>query len=739
MHEDIDEDLVQVFIEEATDLLEALYRVLRVWHEDLLNFSLCRESQRDLHTLKGGARMINQPHISAVAHELETVYESILSTKSAPTESLYELIRAGHDHLSSMIDGLKSQQPVILPLTWVSVIHEHMNAQAESDPLKTFEKKSEVIIKKNDDVIRVKTDLVERLNLLAEENNIVRVLLSQQVVQLKSDLLTLDETTKTLFGYMRQCELEANLNSLEGDRMEDLSPGVSFDSLELDRYSKFHSTWNGVREMMHHWGGLFRAVHERQLNIDELVPQLSRVSCEFKAHLNEMCLMPFDTIEQRLERVVRQVSNDLNKQVDFVIVKSEEGIERNLLEKLVPILEHLIRNAIDHGIESSESRIKLNKAERGNVKLSFSRLGSEISVELSDDGRGINLQDVAQKAKEMGLITEGDSLDSQKLLNMILLPGFSTKETLSEISGRGIGMDVVNKGIAELSGRLLMYTELNQGTRIVIQLPILSSLSKVLFFSIQKRIYALPLSDIKDVLIRGCEKGRSSQYLGDLLGFSRSEAELFPKRESVICLRSGSTPMDISVDSFIGTREIVVRPLGPQFKGMPEYSGGTISADGGIVIVLSANGLVTLMNQPLGSQSATIAIHAHDRCIMVVDDSVTVRTVTRGLLERNKFKVILAKDGIDALEQLEHRIPDLILLDIEMPRMDGFEFLKSIRQNVAYKNVPVIVITSRAGDKHQSLAFQLGADLFLGKPYVDVELLSLIASLFMKRNNDASS
>lgn len=453
---------------------------------------------------------------------------------------------------------------------------------------------------------------------------------------------------------------------------------------------------------------------------------------------------------------MRQVSSELGKQVELQVDNAEGEMDRSVLERMIGPLEHMLRNAIDHGIELPDRRLESGKSEQGQIVLDLRREGGDIVLTLADDGAGIRLEAVRQKAIERGLMDVDADLSDQEVLQFILEAGFSTAEQVTQISGRGVGMDVVNAEVKQLGGSMLLATEPGQGTTFTIRLPFTVSVNRALMVYSGEDLYAIPLNTVEGIVrVSGYEleayyapdappfeyagKRYDLRYLGDLLVTGQQ-----PKLSGhslplpVILVRSAEHSVAVQVDALAGSREIVVKGLGKQFAVVPGISGATILGDGRVVVILDLLAVIRAQQahsqlHPLVAQDADELIEERPPLVMVVDDSITVRKVTSRLLERHGMEAVTAKDGVEAIAKLQEIQPDVVLLDIEMPRMDGFEVATLIRHDERLRDLPIIMITSRTGEKHRERALSIGVNDYLGKPYQEAQLLERIEALVAER------
>lgn len=693
---DENETLLKIFLEEAKDLLDAVSATLQVWSKDLNNKSCFADLKRDLHTLKGGARMVNQPALSSLAHETESFCESLLAGGIPADRQAYEKVCANQDQMVHILEGLLPPKPV-------ASTEDSVKPESSPDTV--------------NDMIRIRSDLLEKLNNLSIESNITRVNMGHYVDNFNTHIGEIARLTKSL---QEKCRLIPK-------------------SVDLHVNSEIVGLINLNKNLVQVHG-----------NIDALLSQQSRVEMELQDRLVDTRMVAFSSVVPRLSRITRQIAAELHKKVDFTVLDVEGEIDRTVLEHLVPSLEHLLRNALDHGIELPEKRLLSNKPEIGNIQLRFFRMGNEACIEISDNGAGIDPEVIRKKAIKLGLVSEETRLTPDEMIRYIMEPGFSTSEVISEISGRGVGMDVVNTVVKGLGGNLAIESQLGQGTKFTIRLPFTMSVNRALLVVVQGQNYGILLSNIESIILMNVQeikevlnlttpvithndKVYQLKYLGDAL--SVQEKPIFVDMQEnmpVLLFNFLDFNAALLVDSLAGSQEIVVQTLGPQFKLMDIFSGGTLLSDGSVVIILDVYTIAARAIKNGNEKMEVPVITKKPAVVLVVDDSVTIRTVTKNFLERHKFMVVTAKDGLEALEKLEQMRPDIILLDVEMPRMDGFQFAEKVRSDAQYANIPIVMITFCAGDEQKRHAEALGIKKFMGKPYQELELLETINALLGK-------
>ncbi|WP_444918798.1 Hpt domain-containing protein [Microbulbifer sp. JMSA003] len=604
------------------------------------------------------------------------------------------------------------------------------------------------------EMVRVAAELLEELVNLAGETAISRGRLEEQMSEFGLALDEMDVTLVRLNEQLRRLDRETEAQILF--RQEQLAEqDGDFDPLEMDRYSSIQQLSRSLLESTSDLMELRSTLNNKARDTETLLLQQSRVNTELQEGLMRSRMVPFSRLVPRLRRIVRQVSAELGKQVELGFSNVEGELDRSMLERMVAPLEHMLRNAVDHGIEMPEERLAAGKSERGRIDVALKREGSEVVLTIRDDGAGVNLIRVREKAVENGLMRPDAELSNNEILQFILQAGFTTAEKVTQISGRGVGMDVVSAELKQIGGSVHINSEAGAGTEFVVRLPFTVSVNRALMVRIGDDLFALPLNTIEGIVrlspfelehyyrsddARFEYAGELYQvsYFGTLLkSGAQPKLSVDDMQLPVLLVRSEGHAMALQVDAIKGSREIVVKSLGPQFSGVQGVSGATVTGDGSVVVILDAHALLrrqaTQLARPEVPQlqiqeesEVQSEQEARQQTVMVVDDSVTVRKVTTRFLEREGYLVSTAKDGQDAVIQLQDKIPDLILLDIEMPRMDGFEVARHIRSSSRLRDIPIVMITSRTGNKHRDHAMSLGVNHYLGKPYQEDVLLAAI-------------
>ncbi|WP_416311011.1 Hpt domain-containing protein [Pseudomonas sp. W03] len=781
-------DILDIFLEEADDLLDAMEQALGRWDAERENGAL-DELLRILHTLKGGARLAGQSGLGDLAHDLEQ-HLSEAQQQGAPwPDSLLLDVQSGFEGLQAEVDQLRQHlgeteatapEPAPLPTevptppSLPSVLPEAIMAatvpqRVEAPVVLPFVRRAQEAAQEAtarrapQELVKVPAQLLEGLVNLAGETSIFRGRVEQQVSDVGSTLTEMEATIERVRDQLRRLDTETQAQILSRHQADAERAGYEdFDPLEMDRYSQLQQLSRALFESASDLFDLKETLAAKNRDAETLLLQQARVNTELQEGLMRTRMVPFDRLVPRLRRIVRQVANELGKQVEFVVSNAEGEMDRTVLERIVAPLEHMLRNAVDHGIESGEARRLAGKPETGTIRLTLGREGGDILLTLGDDGGGIRLDAVRRKAIERGLMTEDSDLTDHEVLQFILEAGFSTAEKITQISGRGVGMDVAASEVKQLGGSISIHSTLGEGTHFNIRLPFTVSVNRALMVLSGEDLYALPLNTIEGIVRvspyelealyeQAAAEGSAAprfeyagqdyelKYLGDLLNNGQHPklvGQSLPL--PVILVRSADHAVAVQVDALAGSREIVVKGLGAQFAGVAGISGATILGDGRVVVILDllatirvrhAHALQAQPRRQLAGPAAAEVEHQRPTLVMVVDDSVTVRKVTSRLLERNGMNVLTAKDGVDAIAQLQDHKPDIMLLDIEMPRMDGFEVATLVRHDEQLKDLPIIMITSRTGEKHRDRALAIGVNQYLGKPYQETELLESILSL----------
>lgn len=760
LDEEIDPEIVEIFLEEAGDLLESLDQAIHDWSADRSSLAPLDDLQRYLHTLKGGARMAGLRIVGDLSHGFEAAIVAALGQGTNTSDSFYGDVHLQQDKLVAAVaratDGNYADETAEASLETLTFVPppekiEEVAPVLVSDVAElpdTLQMASQ--IRAPQEMVKVPSPLLESLINLAGETSIARSRAEEQLSDINFSLDEMETTVERLQDQVRRLNMETEAQIAFRQEQVQSEGADGFDPLEFDRYSQLQQLSRSLLESGSDLVDLRSTLLDKSRDMETLLLQQSRINTELQEGLMHSQMVSFARMVPRLRRGIRQLSGELNKPVDFRVFNAEGEMDRRVLERIIPALEHLLRNALDHGAETVELRREAGKSDHATVEMRFDRQGGDVVIVISDDGGGIDVQAVRAKAEKLELVASDAELSEGQLLDYIFHPGFSTASSVTQISGRGVGLDVVRSEIKQLGGVVEVSTERGQGTRFEIRLPFTVSVNRALMVAVAGEIYAVPLNNIEGIVrvnpyeldvyyqdedqhFEYANKDYKLRYMGQLLNSSMApklDGQVDPK--PVLLIRNADPVTAIQVDSLLGSHEVVVKTLGPQFAGVQGLSGATVMGDGSVVVILdmlaSIRAYAARDVLPHTHMDALAAENTATKMVMVVDDSVTVRKVTARLLERQQIAVSSARDGLEAITMLQEmeQLPDVILLDIEMPRMDGFEVLGRMRNNPRLQDIPVIVISSRTGEKHRQRARSLGVTSFLGKPYQEVQLLAAI-------------
>ena len=785
-----DPELVEIFIEEAREIMEHLEAGYQQWSVDPADLSEIDGMQRSLHTLKGSSRLAGITPVGNLSHALESLLIKLVNRELEVSESVLRSSRQVLDKLANQLDEIATvgqvssaesvleqlealmhpernqdrQEPSLQPIEQTE--HPESAAPPEvpietavvlpfvsdiANDAKTKRQEAAAQFKPSKDQVRINADLMDRLVNNAGEVSIYRARLEQQNNILGFNLTELEQTVSRLFTQLRNLEIETEAQILyrwDRDNEQDDRDKAEFDPLELDRFSTMQQLSRALVETVSDLGSIYEAMADLQRETDTLLLQQSRISTDLQDGLLRTRMVPFTQLVPRLQRLVRQTGEQLGKQAHLEVFGSEGELDRNILNRMIPVLEHLLRNAVSHGIEPPHDRRAAGKSESGRISLSIQREATDVLITLTDDGKGLDIEAIRTQAIRQGMIDADADVSDDDLIQCVLNPGFSTAKEVTQISGRGVGLDVVASEVKQLSGSLDIDSKPGQGTRFIIRLPLTLAITDALLVRVGEEIYAIPHGGVEAVVrikqheLQACYQGQQHSYqyadrsyktiyLGRMMGIENTELSENVKWFPLLLVHTGDHHVALQVDELLGTRQIVVKSVGKQIGSVRWITGGTILADGRVTLILDVGALVRMDAARVSTATPLTGLAdqkaGEDRIrVMVVDDSITVRKVTGRLLERHDMQVVTAKDGVEAIALLQEQLPDIMLLDIEMPRMDGFEVARHINNSVDYYGLPIIMITSRVGEKHRQRAFQLGVKRCLGKPYQETELLENI-------------
>ena len=755
----LDLDLLPIFQEEGDELMPALGTALRRWNDDPLDVSHRVSVLRLLHTLKGSSRLAGALRLGELAHRMESGIEMVKPAYTSRVE--IDRFLAQFDRLNQMFLSLGQE----------AQSHGHQNDEDGRDVVidrsaneVNISNISAQQIAKNSlsSLIRVRASVVERLVDEVGEIAVHRSRLESHLGQITLSLSDLQQTFDRLALQLRELELQADMR-IQSRVLASIDTSQQFDPLEFDRFTRLQEVARMMAESVGDVATVRRNVQTALYASKEDLEQQARQTRELQRDLLRMRLVDFEAVADRFYGVVRQASKELGKRVNLDIEGGRLEVDRSVLERMTPAFEHLLRNAVVHGIETPAERASAGKPVDGAISISVSQEGNDVAVVFRDDGRGISGERIRAKAIQLGLISRNDDFDDEALFQLVFKAGFSTSAEVSELAGRGIGLDVVLSEVKALGGRIETDSELGVGTQFKLVFPLTTAVTQVLLFRTGTSTIGIPAA-LVEAAVRLTTSSLQRAYLEGhyavdqdvKIPFYGSSALLQMRSDainatttdhSLVLLRGAGQRIAVHVDEVLGNREVVVKNLGPQLSRLPGLSGITVLPSGATVFIYNPIALASVYGQE-AHRDPSNSMHSSDRdvddvpieapLILVVDDAITVRRVIQRLLVREGYKVALANDGLHALQVLEQQRPLMVLSDIEMPRMDGFELVCNIRSRVEYADLPIVMISSRIAQKHQDHAFSLGANHYLGKPYSETQLLNLIRTQVQATRGEVS-
>lgn len=798
---DADPELLEIFVQEGTDILDTSDKLMARLRDTPDSKDIVIALQRELHTLKGGARMAGVVPVGDLSHSMESLFEAIVDNRARNSGVAMEALERSFDRLHQLVLRVGKNQAVggaenviarldavldgreqdfivsFAPIDEFAKVSEpQASAQAEviearqtaikvSEPQPArAERKTALDEEENQrqqqESIRVRADLIDNLVNYAGEVSIYRSRLEAQIGGFRFNLQEFDQTVLRLRDQLRKLEMETEAQILSRYQREEVKKDAGFDPLELDRFSTLQQLSRALAESVSDLVSLQGLMDDIARQSETLLLQQSRVSTELQEGLMRTRMVPFDSVVPRLRRIIRQTASELGKKAQLKIVGAQGEMDRTVMERMTAPLEHMLRNALAHGLERPEQRVSAGKSEEGNVTIEVSREATEVLIKVTDDGRGMDRDAIRRKAIERGLLRSDAQLSDRDLFQFVLETGFSTAEVVSKVAGRGVGMDVVNSEIKQLGGSLQIDSVRGKGSLFTVRLPFTLSVTQAILIRLADTSFAIPLSSVAGVIRMPRKELDRRLAEGDLsLSYAGETYQIYDLGELIrqpiahandetqvpfIMTRTGDQRAAVRVSSVVGSKEIVVKSVGAQLSSVIGFFGATIMGDGSVIVILDLAPLVrhgaALRQAPELAQELELQLDEpvapvrRQKLVMVVDDSITMRKVTTRVLERHDMEVVTAKDGLDAVERLQDCAPDLMLLDIEMPRMDGYELATYMKNDSRLRHIPIMMITSRTGDKHRQRAMEIGVERYLGKPYQETELLKNVAEMLNGRN-----
>jgi chemosensory pili system protein ChpA (sensor histidine kinase/response regulator) len=792
-YDDSSPELVEAFTTEAEDHLRQVGTNLTELENQPGNRNLVQSIRRSVHTLKGAAGAVGFRAVSQLSHRMEDMLDQLYEGGMTITPDTMQLLFNSSDALEDLLSGafvddeMQTRiQNLYARYTTALANTSHIEpetpqvtfqkpeplpdertldlASLEPSDAEKIERPAPTAPRLSGQVVRAPIERLDELVRLVSEVAITRTTLEQRMSDFGRMVEDLRASGERLRRVSNNIEIQFEASTLGGGRLMQPIPGTNpispkfseFDALEMDRYTEFHRLRRELTETTTDIRTVGGELATLVGDLDSVLVRQGRLSSELQDKLMRVRMVPLATLATRLHRAVRTVAADQGKSVDLVLQGEHIELDKTVLEEMADPLLHLLRNAVDHGIEPPALRQVMGKTERGTIILKASHEGNQVVIQVSDDGAGLEPQMLRTSAVNGGYVAETDAakMSDEELFSLIFVPGFSTSKEISEVSGRGVGLDIVKANVNKLKGTVSVKSEPGKGARFTIRLPMTLAVMRALLVKSNSETFAIPQSSVAQILrverkeieavgqepiIRVGGRVYPVHRLGDLMKLKQPADESLD-RVPVLILNTGTEQIALVVDQLLTGREIVIKTLGNHLRRVHGITGATLMGDGTVVLIVNP---LDLLTEPEADLRLPTQVHIPSRApinthkawsVMIVDDSVSVRRVVGNLIRRAGWQPVLAKDGLEALEIIQRttELPDLILLDIEMPRMDGFELMGTLKAQEAYRTIPIAMLTSRAGDKHRRKAMELGASEYIVKPYQDDALLNMIRNCIIE-------
>lgn len=750
-HDRLDADLLAVFLDEAHELMPKLSSAMRQWLAWPDNTTARAEILRNLHTLKGSSRLAGLLALGDQVHHLES---ATLSLAEVPPASDIAVLQTQLDAIVSALDALRRSLDQPEPRA-----HEARPAETDVQPEAGLDLLPPELVATSTGTVRVRAHLLDQLMSQTGDLLIARTRLENDVRALRQSFKDMSSNIDRMRAQLRDLELQTE-SQMQSRIAQSRETDPRFDPLEFDRYTRVQELTRLLAESVNDVATVQQSLNRSVESVEGNLASQTHLTRELQRDLLRTRLVAFDTIQERLQRLVRQSAESASKLAELTIDQQEVEVDRAVLEKLTPALEHLLRNAVVHGIETPAERQRQGKPESGQIRIALSVQANDLAITLSDDGAGLDVERIRQRAIALGLLPADAPFSVEDAGRLIFASGMSTATEVTEVAGRGIGLDVVRTEVLDLGGRIENREAAAGGTVFRLVVPLSTAVTQVVMLRVGELVFGVPSPWVEHVRrVRAPELTVAYQtgqwkndfaempfyWAGGLLAQSPESTDtqgMDAKYWSVIEFAVAGQRVACHVDEVLGHQEIVVKAMGPQLSRLPGLTGATVLASGAVALIYNpvtlsvvygqaarawkADGGATMTPPSQRSATAETGLVAQAPLILVVDDSITVRRVTQRLLKREGYRVNLAADGVQALDQIAQELPLVVLCDIEMPRMDGFELVQHLRNEPETQNIPVVMITSRLAEKHWDHARSLGVDHYLGKPYAEEELLAII-------------
>jgi chemosensory pili system protein ChpA (sensor histidine kinase/response regulator) len=753
--DDVGSETLQAFYHEAPQQAAQLNKLFGVMRGAAAADQLAA-AQRLAHTLKGSSALCGLHAIAHLAHAVETVLQSLASDTETLSTGMHDALVEAGDSIEQMIE--LAAEGGCVPQNVLSLIHRLQRRDfAAGDAEILIQEPPSPVVEEPSETEQTAVELLPTLNVptqIIDENlrraGEINIAISQLNSHLSGTLeraARLGQQLSLVQSQVYELETLVDTRGIPAMHLQSGLAGSDFDPLELDQYSALHSLSRAFAESALDSRELSRELSDELLKLQNLLTQHARLGRELTDSVMSTRLVSVSTIAPRLERIVRQVARQTGKQVELMIQGRELSIDTDILNGLVEPLMHALRNAVDHGIETAAERATANKPATGRIELTFKRDGNRIEVLCRDNGRGLDFAAIARRARERNLLLPEINPTDAELAQFIFAPGFSTRDHVTAISGRGVGMDVVRASIEKLKGTVHIDSRAGQGCTLIFRLPLSLTATHALFVGVGDGVYGLPSTGVDQVLYS--DAGRVTQFadrfafeyggqvyplhsLAALLGQSQEDFARIVEQPLPLVLVAGDTgPVAIAVERALDSRQIIVKGLSRMLPSLPGVAGACVLPDGGIGVILEIRELLRQPHSGISSNIVAVQTPVLPNAIraLVVDDSLSARRALAQLLTDCGYEVATAIDGLDAVAKLAESTPDVLLVDLEMPRMNGLELAAHVRNKSVTRDVPIVMITSRGAEKHRAQAIRSGVTEFMTKPYQEHELLERVSLL----------
>jgi chemotaxis protein histidine kinase CheA/ActR/RegA family two-component response regulator len=830
---DFGEEATEIFRLEAEEHLQTISVHMAALEKSPGDRDIVQGIRRATHTLKGAAGMMGFRAIADLCHVSEDLLDSVMEGKTSISPIVLSLLLDTAEALDLLINnkGIDQRDAELTVQTlrtrYIEMLGEQSTSSlsVEEEIDADFEDSHVVGIlsgtqatetkaqraTRRDLSVRVRLQKLDELVNLFGELLVNRSVLEERIerlVRLVSDV-SMSSTRLRDVGQKLESRFEAA--TLPSGRSIQVMPGqgipgngiqrnisgqlknagnrlepshlAEFDELELDRYTEFHQLARGLSEGISDMTTLSTEMEAIIRECEGVFARENRLSTTFQDRLMKARLVPLSAMTPRLHRSAWAVALKQHKEIEFLLEGEYTEVDRTVFEEIAGPLLHLVRNAVNHAIETPEVRSAKGKPPVGQIKLSAAYEGNQVVITVRDDGTGIDPEQVRNAAIAHGVIPPHQVLSQSDVIDLIFRPGFSTAEVLSEESGRGVGLDVVRDSVSRLRGTLEVESTPGQGTAFTMKFPTSLAIQSAMMVRVGDQQFAIPTLVVEaigrlDNFKRSTLGGRpailvrNEPYILNQLAqyLSLPLAASIDEKAPVLLVRTGHIKVALVVDEIKGKMDVVMKNLGPHLRNVHGVAGGTVLGNGRVVLILELiqllstqprtmrsvvearaasreSGMISTLESmarpgtgPLADPrsvavtmspppaAAPVAVE-RGKHVLVVDDSPSVRRVVSNMLKQHGWEVQMARDGVEALEMITHQAPAAVLLDIEMPRMDGYELMATVRAQEQYRTLPIVILTSRAAAKHQQRAMQLGANSYVVKPYQDEELINMLNSL----------